>query len=310
MTYSIASVTTAYNASRVLPRQMDALSRQTLPLQEIIVVDNASTDNTTQLLSERYPHVTILRLPENTGAAGAWAAGLAYAALQRHHDWVWAFDDDSVPQDDALEKLINVAESSNNSGGEIGMIAVLPVHRETGVLYPPLLWRNGFRKPPQDLLEQPVWFADLAIASGLMVRREMVEHIGLPRTDFFMDFFDFEYCLRARSCGYKIAIVTDVKLSHEVGNARQVRLPGFAALWPDHAPWREYYITRNLAYVAWWLYPNIATKWFSLRHMVRHAGGTLLFGSNKVDSIQKMIQGFFDGRRARLGIRFRPDNTQ
>ena len=93
------------------------------------------------------------------------------------------------------------------------------------------------------MLQKPVWFADLAIASGLMVRRELVESIGLPRTDFFMDFFDFEYCLRARSHGYGIAVVSSVRLAHEVGDAREVRLPGYFALWPNHAPWREYYMS-------------------------------------------------------------------
>ena len=45
----------------------------------------------------------------------------------------------------------------------------------------------------------------------------MVEAIGLPRADFFMDFFDFEYCLRARSHGYRIAVITRSKLAHEIG---------------------------------------------------------------------------------------------
>jgi rhamnopyranosyl-N-acetylglucosaminyl-diphospho-decaprenol beta-1,3/1,4-galactofuranosyltransferase len=325
MTLSIASVTTAYNAAKVLPRQMDALLRQSLPLKEIIVVDNASTDGTASLLAERYPQVTVLSMPANLGAAGAWAEGLKYAARQRKHDWIWAFDDDSIPGPNALEGLLLAAQSQDcrsqdshnqashnqdSNDGEIGMIAVLPVHRETGIAYPPLLWRDGFRRPHQALLNRPVWFADLAIASGLMVRREVVEKVGLPRADFFMDFFDFEYCLRARSYGYRIAVATGVQLSHEVGRARHVRLPGFRALWPDHAPWREYYISRNFAYVVWWLYPSFAAKWFSIRHMLRHAGGALCFSSARFSAVKRMVQGFLDGRRARLGIRFRPGPDQ
>lgn len=254
-------------------------------------------------------------MPENLGAAGAWAEGLKYAALKKKHDWIWAFDDDSVPGPDALAGLLKAARSQESGDADsgdatIGMVAVLPVHRETGISYPPLLWRHGFRRPDESVLRQPLWFADLAIASGLMVHREVVETIGLPRADFFMDFFDFEYCLRARSRGYRIAVATGVELSHEVGQARQVRLPGFKALWPDHAPWREYYISRNFAYVVWWLYPSSRAKWFSIRHMVRHAGGALFFSSAKFSSVKKMTQGFLDGRRARLGIRFRPRSEQ
>ena len=98
---SIASITTAYNAAHRLPRQIDALLRQTRALQEIVVVDNGSTDGTSAMLAERYPQVTVLRLSSNAGAAGGWAAGLTYTALEKRHDWIWNFDDDSVPGDGA-----------------------------------------------------------------------------------------------------------------------------------------------------------------------------------------------------------------
>jgi len=304
---SIASVTVAYNSVRSLPRQMNALLRQTSPLKEIVVVDNASTDGTAAMLARQFPQVTVLPMRENVGAGGALEAGVAYAALKKGHDWVWTFDDDSLPNDDALERLLEGVDSVSDRG-RVGMAASLAVHRETGTCYPPLLWRDGYVKPSASLLEEPVWLADLVIVSGSMVRREVVEKIGLPRADFFMDFIDFEYCLRARSHGYQIAVVTGSQFAHEIGNPRKVRLPGYNRLWPDQAPWREYYISRNLTYAAWWLYTNARTKRFAVRHLARHAGGVLLFGSNKWASLRKMAQGFSDGRRASLGVRFRPSD--
>jgi len=317
ITISIASVTTAYNAACVLPRQLGALLGQTRPLQEIVVVDNGSSDGTRQMLAGRYPQVTVLPLPANVGAAGAWAAGLEYAALKRRHDWIWTFDDDSVPDPSALETLLAVSHTPVNASdtadrpdrdewGGPAIIAMLPVHAGTGKCYLPLLWRERFCKPTLEDLRQPVWFADLAIASGLLVRSEVVKTVGLPRADFFMDFFDFEYCLRARAHGYRIAVVTGARLAHEIGKAREVRLPGFSVLWPNHAPWREYYMSRNLTYALWWLYPSAPGKRFALGHLLRHAVGVLLFGSHQAACLRKMAQGFWDGRRARLGVRFRP----
>ena len=307
MSNSVASVTVAYNAARVLPRQIEALLRQRRPLQEIIVVDNASTDSTAEMLAHQFPQVTVLRMSDNLGHSGALAAGVAYAALNKRHDWVWSFDDDSVPDDDALEALLEGIESLGNGDGQIGIAASLPVHKATGASYPPLLWRDGFVKPGAELLQQPVWLADLVISSGCLVRRETVEKIGLPRADFFSDFDDFEYCLRARAHGFKIAVITRSKVGHEIGNTRRVRLPGFSHLWSEHTPWREYYISRNIAYVAWWLYPNRNTKWFVIRHLTRHTGAILLFSSNKLACLRKAAQGFFDGLRGNLGIRFRPN---
>jgi GT2 family glycosyltransferase len=303
---SVASVTFCYNAAQVLPRQIEALLRQTRPLQEIIVVDNASTDGSRTVLAERYPQVVVLRMPENLGAAGASAAALSYAALERGHDWVWMFDQDSVPKTDSLARLLGGVGSLKGTQAEVGMIAPMPVHQETKTCYPPLLWRDGFVKPGVQQMREPLWFADLVIASGNLIRREVVEKIGLPRADFFMDYFDFEYSLRARAHGYRIAIVPGAELGHEIGDAQMVRVPGQARLWTSYAPWREYYNSRNLVYAGWHLYPNWRTKRFVLKHLARHAGAVVLFSSEKMACICKMMQGFRDGRRAKLGIRFRP----
>src|SRR5262249_18633261 len=103
---SIASVTVAMNSARVLPTQLDALLRQDRPLQEIIVVDNASTDDTASMLARQYPQITVLRLPENVGVGGGFAAALKYAALEKNHDWVWLFDDDTLPPENGLASLL------------------------------------------------------------------------------------------------------------------------------------------------------------------------------------------------------------
>jgi GT2 family glycosyltransferase len=285
---------------------MGALLRQTHPLDEIIVVDNASTDETCELLAEQYPQVTLLRMSENLGLGAGFAAGLAYGALEKRHDWVWTFDQDSVPNDDALEILLDGVASLENLSGELGMVAPLPVHRETGTFYLPLLWRDGFVRPTADLLNQRIWFADLVISSGCMVRSDVVEKIGFPRADFFLDFIDFDYCLRARRNGYKIAIVTACRLNHEIGSCRELRFLGWSHFWSEHPPWREYYKSRNITFAAWWLHPSSRTKRFVIRHLVRHAGAVLLFSSNRFACLRKMAEGFCDGRNATLGARFRP----
>ena len=306
MSFSVASVTVAFNAARVLPRQIEALLRQAYPVEEIIVVDNASTDDTGAMLAKRYPQVTVLRMEENLGAAGAWAAGLSYAALNKKYDWVWTFDDDSVPPADSLARLLGGIGSLNGTQAEVGIIAPMPVHRETGTCYPPLLWRNGFIRASTKEMQNPLWFADLTIASGSLVRGEVVGKIGLPRADFFMDFFDYEYALRARSHGYKIAVVPGAELGHTIGNARKVWWAGGSRLWTSYAPWREYYNSRNMTYAGWHLYANRGTKRFVMRHLLRHAGAVMLFSPKKLACLWKMAQGCRDGYRGKLGIRFRP----
>src|SRR5207248_9430335 len=77
---SVASITIRYNGAEVLERQIDALLRQSVPLREIIVVDNASTDQTSSLIAARYPQITVLRIMSNQGVGGSLATRLAYAS--------------------------------------------------------------------------------------------------------------------------------------------------------------------------------------------------------------------------------------
>ncbi len=74
---------------------------------EIVVVDNASTDGTVEALGTMLSPVpvTVVELGRNTGGAGGFHAGLA-AALERGADLVWMMDDDGYPERDCLELLL------------------------------------------------------------------------------------------------------------------------------------------------------------------------------------------------------------
>lgn len=303
---SFCSVTVAFNAAEILPRQVEALLAQTLPLNQIVVVDNSSNDNTCHIVTAAFPQVTVLRMSENIGAAGAWAAGLVYAALEKRHDWTWTFDADSVPDPTTLERMVAGLRRISDKEHKVGIVVPMGISRTTGALYPPWLWREGFVKPPEKFMRQPLWFADLAMASGSLISKDVVQDIGLPRADFFMDVFDLEYCIRARSKGYKIAVVTDAKLGHEIGKTRKFSLFGSSRQWMMQPAWREYYISRNLAYLAWRLYPSTRTRLAIAKYLAVHFVGVLLFSANKRSCVIRMLQGLADGLRSRLGIRFRP----
>lgn len=305
MTASVASVTVAYNAVNVISRQIDALLQQSSELQEIIVVDNASTDGTGSMLAQRYPQITVLRMAENLGQAGGWAVGLSYAALKKRHDWVWTFDNDSIPTPETLRALLTGIKNIDDCDGAIGMVAPLPVHQATGTYYLPFHWRNGLVIASPDELRKPTWFADIVIASGSLIKRTVVEEIGLPRADFFIDVCDFEYCLRVRSHGYKIAVVSNATVEHEIGDTRRVRMLG-SRLWTNHPPFREYYFSRNLVYLAWQLYPTTSAKLSIARHLTSRAIQVLLFGDRKISCLKRMIEGVKDGVSGRLGTRLIP----
>lgn len=299
---SVASITVAYNGEAYLRKHLDALLDQSRHLDEIIVVNNASTDGTLRLVSQEYPQVTLLNLPTNMGVGGGYAAGLEYALKNKLHEWVWLFDQDSIPKQDALERLLGAVKLLGEKGSELGIAAPLSIHRPTQRHYCGLLWRHGWRRIPERPKADLV-LVDGVISSGSLIRRTAIEKAGPPRADFFIDYIDLEHCLRLRRSGYKIAIIRGSILEHALGDPKLVRISGFTRVWADHVPWREYYKARNEVFTVWSFYPDWRSKFSVVRRFARHALGILLFGKEKVACLKMMYKGIADGRAGRLGIR-------
>jgi rhamnosyltransferase len=302
--FSIASITVAYNGCHLLERHLVALKGQTRRLDEIVVVNNASTDGTSSLLATRFPEVTVLNLPENGGMGGGLSAGIAYASLTKKYDWVWIFDQDSVPSADALERLLDGLQYLEDRVARTAILAPVCVHLETGLFYPGLTWRNGWRYMDLRAQAQPLVFVDSVISSGTLLKREAVERNGLPRADFFIDFVDHEYCLRLRRAGYNIAIVTASHLGHEIGSARRINVLGFSKKWADHVPWREYYMARNEVFTVWKYYPDWRSKCSTTIRLSRHVVDVFLFGREKFACARMIARGVRDGMAGRLGTRY------
>ena len=292
----------AFNGADALPRHLESLKQQTRTINEIVVVDNASVDGTSALLGSEYPSVTVLALTQNCGVGGGLSAGLDYAALQKKHDWVWIFDQDSVPELDALERLIE-GLSHLDDRQNAAVLAPVCVHPETGMISHGLAWRGAQLAPTAGNPTRRVTLVDSVISSGSLIRREALQTAGLPRADFFMDFVDHEHCLRLRRHGFGIAIVRDSRLRHSLGEPSKFNFLGRPKYWSDHAPWREYYMTRNEIFTMWKYYPRVAVKGLLLYRLARHAVGILLFGKEKLDCLRMMGRGIADGRAGRLGIR-------
>jgi GT2 family glycosyltransferase len=297
---SVASVTVATNAAHLLPRQLDALQQQSRKLDEIIVVDNASNDGTREMLARQYPDVTVLSLPENGGVGGGYAAGLTHAAITRKYSWAWLLDDDSVPPPDGLQELLDGLRYLDESTAQTAILAPLCIDSKTSTSYPGLSWQGGRLVPTPGDPREPLVFVDCVISSGSLIRREAVEAVGLPRVDFFMDFVDYEYCLRLRRQGFRIAVVRDSILDHEIGAQTTFNILGQKKVWADHAPWREYYMARNETFTIWQHYPQRITKAFVLYKFAHHALGIVLLGKQKLACLGMMCRGFLDGRAGNL----------
>lgn len=302
---SVASLTISFNGKELLFRQVEALLRQTRRPDEIIVVDNDSSDGTAEAIAQCYPFVKVIRQSKNEGVGGGYSAGLKYAAVCRKHDWVWMLDQDSVPGPELLARLLDTFSTLSNPD-RVGLIAPLPVDEISGEAYTLYRWKQRQVRVELQKERSPVVFVDLVISSGSLIRREALETAGLPRKDFFMDFVDFEHSLRLRRHGFEIAVVTECSMPHTIGTPRTVNLFGRPRLWITHAAWRNYYIVRNQVYVIWHEMPSVEAKAFMLGRFAKQVLGTLLFDSEKLTRIKFLSFGLWDGIRGKLGAHVRP----
>ena len=88
----VSVVIPSYNRAEVLPRALDSVLAQRLPAAEIILVDDASDDETERLIESRYPQIRYLRLAENRGVSAARNLGMAEA----EGDWIALLDSDDA----------------------------------------------------------------------------------------------------------------------------------------------------------------------------------------------------------------------
>jgi len=291
-----AAVVVAFNRKKLLTECLDGLIGQSLPLDAIYVVDNASTDGTDTYLQEKgyldEPQVRYIRLPVNGGGAGGFFHGVRIA-FEAGYDWIWLMDDDTVPEPDALRLMEPLKAYS-----EVVAIAnqKLDVQsRET---------LDGLRMlPKQKDRSTPYPRVKFSSFVGILIRSGAVQKIGFPRPEFFIHNDDLEYCMRLRKIG-EIALAKGSRVMHKE-EARQITPKsyfGFNYLPKDlHGYIFEYYGHRNYVVVQRAHAKGIRRYLLPLRRFLLAAGAILLIDkSYRWQRFRVLLRANMDGWRDRF----------
>ena len=236
----MAVVVVTYNRADLLSRVLDGLAAMSRPADAVIVVDNASSDHTPQVLSgATLPGLEVLRTEQNLGGAGGFHLGVR-AAYAGGFDRIWLMDDDVVPAPDCLEVLMGVDEACLMAVREDGRGELVEKAATRFDL------RNPFAIRPKTAMVETDYDVRSAMPErvelenvafeGFLVRRQVVDRVGLPDASYFIFYDDVDFAVRVRRAGYRIWAVRDAVLVRQLDFDQQHDLAG----------WKGFYMYRNL----------------------------------------------------------------
>ena len=327
MSDTVCAVVVTYNRKELLLECLEALRKQTRPVQGSYLIDNASTDGTPKLLLEKgyikeLPPENLtepwekefeiknltdgeiiklhyVRMHENTGSSGGFHEGMK-RAYERGYDWFWIMDDDAEPKKDALEKLAVYFNKENISALACNVIfpsgEICYIHRgyiDLRKIYPliqKLLEKGKYKKLVEEI--------DMASFVGILVDKKAIEKIGYPKKEFFIHHDDVEYCIRLRKVG-QILLVPDGIIIHKESAKKglpKIFLGRKSLRIPYNKFWLTYYGRRNLV----WLGKKHSTSklhfYFGmLKSLIRSVIGVILFDDNKLRRIKLIVSAYIDG---------------
>jgi len=271
---SVAAVVVTYNRKNLLRKCLRRLLTQTRLPDKIFVIDNASTDGSSEMVMEEFPEVTLIRMKENEGGSGGFYEGIS-VAYKQGYEWIWVMDDDVFPQKDSLEQMINFIQRNNQKC--VGCIR------------------------PNNTLGYPT-----PLFAGGLISKNVIEYVGLPRRDFFIYWDDIEYLWRIQRSGCRVIVLEHSVVEHEGSKQpkKSVRIFGKNISRFDLPEWKVYYIKRNAipAMIMNRKYRSI------VRFMVIE---TLLdlflyIKYREWQKIKMAVRGLVDGFLGRLGKRVSP----
>jgi hypothetical protein len=222
-TPKIAVLILNWNGREIISQCLDSLKNVSHPHFDVIIVDNNSSDGSQEYLSSHYPYVHVIYNKENLGFPEGNNVGIRWA-LKEGYEYVLLLNYDTTVEPDFLEKLIVVAES-NPALGIVGP-------RIRYFSQPSKVWSNGgyldsrTGRPFHITNHQENGFGEKArgvdwiSGCALLVKKGVIEKIGLLDPDYFFGTEDTDWCIRAKKAGFEIALVPDSVVYHKTAVTR------------------------------------------------------------------------------------------
>jgi GT2 family glycosyltransferase len=252
----VAIVIVNWNKQNEVLNLLSSLERFNYKRHDIILVDNASTDDSVRLVRSQHPDIRLLVNPANLGGSGGFNTGLRYVLDSGSYSYVWLLDNDVEVMEGALEALLAVAERDERVaivGSKILHADDVTVISEVGARisrltsFPVPMLFNQPDKGQSAELE-----VDYVAACSLLARVKHVREVGIMDERFFLMWDDMEWGIRFRAAGYRVMATTASAVMHRGFSERAVTT--------DY----RYYAARNHLYFANSAYSGLKLAYYLL----------------------------------------------
>lgn len=237
----ICAVLVTYNRLELLKLALEALFNQTCEVSNILIVNNNSTDGTTDYLkSIKNNKIEIINLEENIGGAGGFYTGIKHA-ISRDYDYLWIMDDDTIAENNALEELIRGINILTDKHEKIGFVCSNVLYKDNTpcVMNIPIVKRAW-----NEFLDMGIAKVESASFVSLLVNCDVIKKVGFPIKEFFIWGDDVEYTKRISKV-YGGYVIGNSKVRHFMNKNQETNI-----LTDDARIDRYFYDFRNSIFIA------------------------------------------------------------
>jgi len=187
----VCAIVVTFNRIDLLKQTIQRLKIQSEKLDKIIIVNNASTDGTTEYLkSILSDDIEVINMEKNEGGAGGFYRGIKFA-FEKEYDYMWIMDDDTLADTDALKNLLLGIEKIK--GEKKGFVCSNVLYKDSK---PCLMNIPVLEDVWSEYADKGLVKVNAASFVSLLVSREVIKKVGLPIKEFFIWGDDFEFTTR------------------------------------------------------------------------------------------------------------------
>lgn len=267
----LAGIITYNPEYKILEDNLESITKQ---VSETIIIDNGSENSyIIENLADKY-HCLLFKNEQNKGIAYALNQILENAN-KRGYTWAITLDQDTICPKDLIKKQV-----------------VYCTEEKIGIISPCITDRNDNwckKRKTRDRITYPTW----VISSGSLTNVEAWKKIGGFDEKLFIDGVDLDFGLNLHKNGYKIIQISEVSISHAIGEISCHHLGLITIKTKNHSAFRKYYIVRNILILEKKYHQDGNLK-MSLR-ILKQLLLVVFFEKEKAKKIKAITKGIRDG---------------